>query len=48
MRTTLAALGGLLALSSSLAGAATIRGEYMEARTADVTPAPASPMPRCF
>jgi hypothetical protein len=40
MRKSLAALGGLLVLSSSLAGAATIRGEYIEARTADVYTGP--------
>jgi hypothetical protein len=40
MRKTLAALGGLLVLSSSLAGAATIKGEYIEARTADVYTGP--------
>lgn len=40
MRKTLALLGGLLALSTSLAGAATIKGEYIEARTADVYTGP--------
>ncbi len=40
MRKTFAFLGGLLALSTSLAGAATIRGEYVEARTADVYTGP--------